>query len=757
AHALAKRIDDSGLEKTLESAQDKLDNLDQGLRAVEGAIRHDAGVIKGMVLALDTVDALDPAGDPAATLAAGIEPLVALPNDAVGALNAAYAGIKAEVLALRDAVPEAGFLPVLGVRIAFDRIADSLAFLRGPLEVVGQILKPIEPILDAVGFVFDIFVRPVVDFLLETLGIRHIMDTAAARITGLLPNAGVFDEVLDDFDAAFREIDPLAALDDALGISGWIDQITTGLLDPVGNPQDGPLGIGTTGNDSLTGTAANDLLDAGAGDDTVSGGAGDDILLAGPGQDVLDGGSGQDTAVLRGNLVEYRFSIAGQGGDLVFDHLFPADPRISDGIETTRNIETYTFADLSLTHEQLLNGVRIAAAGQKLLSGTEGVDLLFAAGTAITIDGGSGDDVISGSPQNDTLRGGDGNDLIVRSGGNDAVDGGAGLDTWRYPTDNASGNPHVDADLQRGSVLIGGTTTTLVSIEAVVVQDERTAYLFGSAAGERLTSAAARDLLDGRGGDDLLDGGAGDDVLIGGPGADTLLGGAGSDALAAGESARAGVANFYDGGEGSDTLSYASDLREQVNREHFDTGLRNKARLQEASGPIRVHADSGLIERLSDDGLSVIATDTALGIERYIGSDFDDVLFGASGITVALDGGAGNDLLQGRGPGLLAGGAGDDLLFAAPGSSAQGGGGFDVLDLTAQAGVRWLVRLDGSIGSALRAFNAVDGNQLAVPGGSLQNESGPSVLGSGTVNDIDLYIGSDEDDYVELRSFGHIT
>ncbi|HSW20190.1 MAG TPA: hypothetical protein VLJ86_23415, partial [Ramlibacter sp.] len=47
AHALAKRIDDSGLEKTLESAQDKLDNLDQGLRAVEGAIRHDAGVIKG--------------------------------------------------------------------------------------------------------------------------------------------------------------------------------------------------------------------------------------------------------------------------------------------------------------------------------------------------------------------------------------------------------------------------------------------------------------------------------------------------------------------------------------------------------------------------------------------------------------------------------------------------------------------------------------------------------------------------------------
>ncbi|NRF65839.1 hypothetical protein HLB44_02445 [Aquincola sp. S2] len=757
ADALARRIDDSGLEALLTSAQDKLESLDAGLLVVEETIAHDAGVIGGMVKALDTVDALDPAGDPAAPLAASIEPLVAVPNAAVGALNDAYATIKAEVLALGNAVPNAAFLPVLGVRIAFDKISASLAFLRGPLDLAGQMLKPIEPILDAAGLLFDLTVRPVIDFLLQTLGLRQVIDAAADRITALLPNAGVLDTVLDDFDAALQAIDPLAALDDALGITAWVGRLDSALLAPVGNPQAGPIGIGSGANDVLQGRAVADLLDGAAGDDTVHGDAGDDVLLAGPGQDVLDGGSGTDRVVFRGNLIEYRFSQSAQGGELVFHHLYPADPRISDGSEVTRNIETYSFADLSLTQAQLMQGVRIATPGQTLLAGSDDIDILFAAATAITIDAGGGNDVLAGSPANDQLRGGSGDDVIVRSAGNDGVDGGSGRDTWRFGIDNTSGNPHVDVDLQRGSALVGGTTTTLLSIEAVVVEDNRSAYLYGSGAAEQLTSATTRDLLDGRGGDDVLDGGAGDDVLIGGPGADVLFGGAGTDALAAGERALAGVANHYDGGDGSnDTLSYAADLREQVEREHFDTGLRGKVRFQQASGPIRLDAATGRIERLSDDGLTVIATDTAVGIERYIGSDANDALTGAAGITVSLDGGGGNDRVVGLGVGLLGGGSGDDVLVAAPGSSAAGGGGFDTLDLGAQPGVRWLVRLDGAIGSALRAFNAIDGSALAVPGGSLQNESGPSLLGAGTVADIDRYVGSAEDDHFELRSSGAI-
>jgi Ca2+-binding RTX toxin-like protein len=722
AHALARRIDDSGLEKVVERAQDKLDQLELGLAAVEDRLAGRAEAIADVVRTLDTVDALDPNGDPAAPLAAGIESLVALPNDAVGALNAAYAGIRSDVQALHDAVPGAGFLPALQTRIAFDKV----------------------------GFIFDIVVRPAIDFLLHNLGLQRVMDSLADRITSLLPAANVFDGMLERFDLAFDAFDPLASLGDALGVEAWVDALTTDLIDPLGDPVDGPIGIGGDDADVLVGSTAADALNAGAGDD---------VLLAGPGVDVLDGGAGTDRLVFRGNLVEYRFSQGASDADLVVNHVYPADPRAGDGSEITRNVEVFDFADLSLTRTQLLGSVRIAAPGQTLLQGSDDTDILFAATTAITIDGAGGTDVIGGSPGNDTLRGGAGDDIVVRSGGNDSVDGGTGRDTWRFGFDNAIGNPHVDVDLQRGSALVGGTTTALVSIEAIVVEDARTAYLFGSAQADQLTAAGSRDLIDGRDGDDVLDGGGSEDVLIGGRGADALRGGDGNDVLAAGSAARAGVADQYDGGSGIDTLTYASDLRELVTREHFDVGLRNKARLQEASGPLRVHGDTGVIERLAADGVTVVATDTAVGIEAYVGSDAADVLFGGPGEDASIDGGGGDDTLYGGlAGGDVGGGSGDDIVHAGIGGArVDGGSGYDILDLAQPSGVRWLVRLDGSLGSALRAFNAVDGNDLALPGGSLQNESGPSLLASGNVEGFELIRGGEGDDHFTLRSHGLIT
>ncbi len=185
--------------------------------------------------------------------------------------------------------------------------------------------------------------------------------------------------------------------------------------------------------------------------------------------------------------------------------------------------------------------------------------------------------------------------------------------------------------------------------------------------------------------------------------------------------------------------------------------MQLKARNQEASGPVQVFAETGLIERMSDDGSTVIATDTAVNIEQFVGSDFNDTLYGGPGTYIEIDGGDGNDTLYGQLAGrYVGGGAGDDTIFAGlGGANYDGGGGFDVLHLTETPDVRWLVRLDGSIGSSLRAFTALEGGELAEPGKSLQNQGG--ALASGNVANFDVYFSGDQNDYFELRDKGQIT
>jgi Ca2+-binding RTX toxin-like protein len=757
AHDLAQRIDDAKLEEKLDKASDRLDDFDDALEQAELRLGSTAQSVASTIRGLDLVDQADPNGDPAASVSAAADTLVTPPNAAVAALNALYGGVHDKAVAVRDAVPSAGFLAVLAVRSAFDRIDGSLSFLQGPLQVVKSVLKPVEGLLDVVGFLFNITVGPVINFLMDSLGINKLIDGVAAKIGALLPNASVLDAVLAKFDAAFAKLDPLGAVDDALGITDWIERLTGDLLDPVGDPDTGPIGIGSNLNDSLVGSMGNDVLDGGVGHDTLLGGAGDDVLLAGPGNDVLDGGSGTDRAVFRGGFGEYDLVVDAAGTTITLVHQRPADRRQAEGRDETRDIEHYVFSDISLSREQLLDGVIKASAGQTVLNGTDDVDLMFGATTALTIDGRGGNDLIQGSPQSDTLRGGDGDDVFVSTDGSDSIDGGSGSDTWRFPINNASANPDIDIDLAAGTGFIARDRLLFVSVENLIVEDRRTAYLYGDGEANRLQASASRDILHGRAGDDWLDGGDGNDLLIGGAGSDTLLGGAGNDVLAAGEAAQPGVGNVYDGGDGAfDTVTYESDLRAHSNREHWSSFQQNKARFVEASGPVRVLGEQGVVERLAADGQTVLATDTMLNIETVIGSDAADQLFGAPGLS--LNGGLGNDELHGGGSdGLLDGGEGDDVVFAGTGGmSADGGGGFDILDMTAEAGVRWLVKLDGSIGSSLRAFNALEGDGLAVPGIDLRNDWGAALLGSGNVGNFDVYRSGPEDDYFELRSFGAI-
>jgi hemolysin type calcium-binding protein len=150
-------------------------------------------------------------------------------------------------------------------------------------------------------------------------------------------------------------------------------------------------------------------------------------------------------------------------------------------------------------------------------------------------------------------------------------------------------------------------------------------------------------IADGGVGDDVLDGGAGPDMLTGGSGHDVLLGGALDDILVDGvEDADADV---FDGGEGSDTVSYGG--------RHAPVAVRLPA-----------SAENGTTGE----------NDELRGIENAVGSSRDDLLVGDDAANL-LDGGRGDDVLQARGgDDRLEGGSGRDVLRAGNGRDALAGG-----------------------------------------------------------------------------------
>ena len=188
AKELAKKIDDSKLEEKLDKAQEKLESFDSKLIGTQVALLKQINAVDQLADALDKIDEFDPDGDPAAPAAAGADALVAPPNDAIEAINNLFAEVKEKTQAIEDAVPSSTFLPVLSVRLAFDGISSSLSFLRGPLNAISKVLKPVEGILDAVGFIFNVTVGPIIDYIMNTLGINRIIDSVSEKINKLLPN-----------------------------------------------------------------------------------------------------------------------------------------------------------------------------------------------------------------------------------------------------------------------------------------------------------------------------------------------------------------------------------------------------------------------------------------------------------------------------------------------------------------------------------------------------------------------------------------
>jgi Ca2+-binding RTX toxin-like protein len=357
------------------------------------------------------------------------------------------------------------------------------------------------------------------------------------------------------------------------------------------------------------------------------------------------------------------------GGGFQTSQIFPgtiADIRVFNTVRSAAEIAANAFAPLAnpLTEQGLVNNWQVTTGTTTTIADAHG-------GTALTLVGAVTPVVTTfGNWDNDTLDGGIGNDTLNGGLGADALTGGTGIDTATY-ADAAMG---VIASLAApGSNAGEAAGDTYSGIE----------NLTGSAFADTLTGDANANVLAGGAGDDTLNGGAGADQLIGGAGTDTLsyigsasavtvdlsaqtavggdaagdifsgienvVGGSNGDTIA-GNSA----ANVLDGGDGMDTLSYASSV----------AGILVNLGTGTASG-----GDA--------------AGDTVLNFENVTGGAGNDVLVGSGGANM-LSGGAGNDtLIGGAGADSLNGGLGNDILWGDVNDvSFIGGGGYDVLAFT---------------------------------------------------------------------------
>ena len=191
--------------------------------------------------------------------------------------------------------------------------------------------------------------------------------------------------------------------------------------------------LGKGGSDFLFGGAGNDVLTGGDGDDQMFGEAGDDRFIWNPGDDtdLAEGGTGIDTLEVNGGNGAEVFTATANGTRVRVDRVNPAPFAIDAG-----TMEKVVFN---------LNG------GDDSFSATGNLAALV----QITVDGGAGNDTILGSNGNDVLLGGDGNDFIDGQQGNDTALLGAGDDTFQW--DAGDGSDVVEGQAGTDTMLFNGS------------------------------------------------------------------------------------------------------------------------------------------------------------------------------------------------------------------------------------------------------------------------------------------------------------
>jgi Ca2+-binding RTX toxin-like protein len=398
---------------------------------------------------------------------------------------------------------------------------------------------------------------------------------------------------------------------------------------------------------------AHDLIFGGDGNDEIYGGFGNDTLYGDSGNDLINGDSGDDN--IKG----------GSGNDTITDTNSHA---IIDGGRDDDKITSGNFEDLLWGGEG--NDTITSGGGDDVIFADEGDDKIYLGAGTDFAHGGAGNDVIWGEADNDVIHGGDGADAILGgtgsnmliggydndilySSGKDILIGGAGNDTVSYFYETAS----VTINLSGDTPIYGGASAndTFDSIAIyhgsnyndILVSSKTGTDFRGYGGDDAITGSTVGENLQGNDGNDTIKGNSGGDHMYGGNGNDKIYAGTGDSVRLYGE-------------EGNDTL-------------YLGTGINDANGGNGTDSITYIYSKTGVTINLGTQTVSggEATGDTIASIENAYGSNYNDIIYGTSGVNT-LAGYKGNDFLQGySGNDVLNGGAGADTI--------DGGNGIDIV------------------------------------------------------------------------------
>jgi len=484
----------------------------------------------------------------------------------------------------------------------------------------------------------------------------------------------------------------------------------------------GSLIFGQDDNDTLISVGPNDTLYGGNEEDSLRAQRSPALLFGDAGADTviaevratLYGGAGED--LLQGT-VESNLMFGNEDADTMLGGAQRRDSLYGGKGNDSLGFFVEGGSNNLFTSTSLLTG----------LGGNEGSNFLR---------GDLGDDLVVGINQRDTLYGGKGNDSLQTVGNNSYVSGDDDSDTLRVlnPTtfNQFAGTSVVTVGLERITLIGGagndslyggigpafggrnfyeggeGSDTIFAFAAQETAQGGAGNDLIQSQTSDLLSSAGARTSFPGFAGRHLLDGGAGNDTIVSQFSTDTMIGGEGLDSLSGlfnlaqgaegndtirasggtgtalstldgglgndylSGNTTAGTINFFDGGDGDDSIELAGTGDRLVGSfAGNDTIFYN---------PNANFATNVVLSSITDFLGNNFITGNA-GSNVFFTGDGNDVLFGAAlGVTTpdgddTLDGGGGNDtLLGGSGSDQLFGGNGNDSLGGGPGADTLTGG-----------------------------------------------------------------------------------
>ena len=628
--SVADRIENSNITTTLRDIDTNLGKFDEALASVEGQISEQkasfgtVAEIAGKLATFSTA-AIEATGDVVAVPLSVIQEI----NDVFDDMDSSDTdSVKELLLSFDSDVPSGDFNAFLDLESELGQIFDRLDAIRGPLDVVYSVIKPIEPLLSAVDFVASITVDPVIDFVLNTLGADKIINAASSRITALLPDTGVLDKLdgaLDFVEVAIDNFDltNISSFDfdkdgeddpDPFNLGDFIfNQLQSRLMEvaetAAGEVIDeasqrigavnanGGIAIeipqGVEGADDDNTLIAGYLLPGASGDpldpnnpnlikvsnlimigdresNTIIATGGDNTLYGAEGDDTLFGADGMDTAVFTGPIEQYQFSRESDTSPITVEHVSPIAGVSLDGRDVLHNIERVSFlggasgTTLTLSIDDLFDQVESVAAGGQVNRSNEGDANGDGQIDSVFLFATGG---VSGGET--TLRGGGGDDLISGSAGADLMVGNNGDDDFRF-------NGGVDTVLGgKGSDTFSifndpeGTQKVFVDLaEKEFIENPDNQAVLLKIENIRIDGKGNKFVL-GNASANLLSSSVNQDLIDGRAGNDTIFGRGDSDVLIGG----AGSDELY-GGAGGDRL-YAGDKAKAGRSDFYDGGDGN--------------------------------------------------------------------------------------------------------------------------------------------------------------------------------------